>query len=50
MWRRCERALPLPAEVVTSETKATAKDGGLEVRMPETERSKAATPRKVAVE
>lgn len=50
MWRRYERVLPLLAEVVTSETKATVKDGGLEVRMPKTERGKAATPRKVAVE
>jgi HSP20 family protein len=49
VWRRYERVLPLPAEVVTDEAKATMKDGILEVDMPKTERSKSATPRKVSV-
>ena len=50
VWRRYERLLPLPAEVVTDRTKATMKDGLLEVRMAKSERSKAAAPRKVTVE
>jgi len=50
MWRRYERVVPLPAEVVTDQAKAVMKGGVLEVRMPKTERSKAATPRKLAVE
>jgi HSP20 family protein len=49
VWRRYERVLPLPAEVVTDQAKATMKDGVLEVHMPKTERSKSATPRKVSV-
>ncbi len=50
VWRRYERVIPLPAEVVTAQVKAAMKDGVLEVRMPKTERSRAATPRKVAVD
>lgn len=50
VWRRYERLIPLPAEVVTDQATAVMKDGVLEVRMPKTERSKAATPRKLAVE
>lgn len=50
VWRRYERVLPLPAEVVTEEAKATMKDGILEIHMPKTERSKSATPRKVSVD
>jgi HSP20 family protein len=50
VWRRYERLLPLPAEVQTDQVKATLKDGVLEVRMPKTERSKASTARKVAVD
>lgn len=50
VWHRYERLLPLPAEVQTDQVKATLKDGVLEVRMPKTERSKASTPRKVAVD
>ena len=49
-WRRYERLVPLPAEVVTDQAKAVMKDGVLEVRMPKTERGKAATPRKLTVE
>lgn len=50
VWRRYERVIPLPAEVVTDQVKATMKDGVLEVRMPKTERSKADTPRKITIE
>ncbi|HUU54946.1 MAG TPA: Hsp20 family protein [Armatimonadota bacterium] len=50
IWRGYERAISLPAEVVTNQVKAVMKDGGLEMRLPKTARSKAATPRKVAVE
>ncbi len=50
IWRRYERLLPLPAEVVTDQTTAVVKDGVLEVRMAKSERGKAATPRKVTVE
>ncbi len=50
VWRRCERVLPLPVEVVTDQAKATMEDGILEVHMPKTERSKSATPRKVSVD
>lgn len=50
VWQRYERLIPLPAEVITDQVKATMKDGVLEVRMPKTERSKATTPRKIAVE
>jgi HSP20 family protein len=50
VWRRYERVVALPAEVQTDQVKATMKDGVLEVRMPKTERSKSATPRKVSVE
>jgi HSP20 family protein len=50
VWQRFERIIPLPAEVVTDQVKATMKDGVLEVRMPKTERSKATTPRKISVE
>ena len=50
VWQRYERVVPLPAEVVTDQVKATMKDGVLEVRMPKTERSKATTPRKIAIE
>ena len=49
VWQRFERIIPLPAEVVTDQVKATMKDGVLEVRMPKTERSKATTPRKISV-
>jgi HSP20 family protein len=50
VWRRYERVVALPAEVQTDQVRATMKDGVLEVRMPKTERSKSATPRKVSVE
>ena len=50
VWQRYERLIPLPAEVVTNQVKATMKDGVLKVRMPKTERSKATTPRKIAIE
>jgi len=50
VWQRYERVVPLPGEVVTDQVKATMKDGVLEVRMPKTERSKATTPRKIAIE
>lgn len=50
VWRRYERHIPLPAEVVTAEAKAALTDGVLEVRMPKTERSKETTPRKLPVE
>jgi HSP20 family protein len=50
VWQRYERLIPLPAEVIADQVKATMKDGVLEVRMPKTERSKATTPRKIAVE
>ena len=47
---RCERTVPLPAEVVTDQAKATFRDGLLEVRVPKTQRAKAATPKKVKIE
>jgi HSP20 family protein len=50
LWRRYERLIALPAEVVADRVKATMKDGVLEVRMPKTERSKAPTPKKITVE
>lgn len=50
VWQRYERVVPLPAEVVTDQVKATMKDGVLEVRMPKSERSKATPPKKIAVE
>jgi len=50
IWRRYERTIPLPAEVVTNQVKASMKDGILEVRMPKSERSRAATPMKVSVD
>jgi len=50
VWSRYERHIPLPAEVVTDQAKATLTDGVLEVRMPKTERSKQATPRKLAID
>ncbi len=49
-WQRYERVIPLPAEVVTDQVKAIMKDGVLEVKLPKTERSKGAIPRKVSVE
>lgn len=49
-WARFERTVPLPAEVRTDAVKATLQDGVLEVRMPKSERAKAATPRKIQVE
>ncbi len=50
VWQRFERIIPLPAEVITDQAKATMKDGVLEVRLTKTERGKAKTPRKVSVE
>jgi len=50
VWRRYERTIPLPAEVVTNQVKASMKDGILDVRMPKSERSRAATPMKVSVD
>ncbi len=50
IWSRFERTLPLPAEVVPDQVKASLKDGVLQVRMPKSERAKAQTPRKVKVD
>jgi len=50
IWRRYERTIPLPAEVVSDQAEAKLKDGVLEVRLPKTERAKAATPKKVQIE
>jgi len=50
VWRSYARVIPLPAEVVTDQAKATMKDGVLEIRLPKSARSKAETPRKVSVE
>ena len=50
VWGRFERSIPLPAEVVTDQTKATYRDGLLEIHLPKTERARAQTPRKVKIE
>ena len=50
VWQRYERVIPLPAEVMTDQAKATMKDGVLEVVLPKSERSKAATPKKLSIE
>lgn len=50
VWGRFERTLPLPAEVVTDKTKATFKDGLLEVRLSKSDRAKAAAPKQVKIE
>jgi len=50
MWTRFARSIPLPAEVVSDQVKAKLKDGVLEVRLPKSERAKAATPKKVKIE
>lgn len=50
VWGRFERVIPLPAEVVSDQAKATLKDGLLEVRLPKTATAKAATPKKVNIE
>jgi HSP20 family protein len=49
-WARFERSVPLPAEVKADAVKAKLQDGVLEVRLPKSQRAKAATPRKVEVE
>ncbi|NIR02804.1 MAG: Hsp20 family protein [Gemmatimonadales bacterium] len=50
VWRRYERTIPLPAEVVSDKAEAHLKEGVLEVRIPKTERTKAETPTRVKVE
>ena len=50
VWGRFERVIPLPAEVVSDQAKATLKDGLLEVRLPKTATAKTATPRKINIE
>jgi HSP20 family protein len=50
VWGRFERTVPLPAEVITDQAKATLRNGLLEVRLPKSERAKAATPRKVQID
>ncbi len=50
VWGRFERSIPLPAEVITDQVKATFKDGLLEVRLPKTEQAKAATPRRIKID
>lgn len=50
VWGRFERVIPLPAEVVSDQAKATLKDGLLEVRLPKTAMAKTATPKKVNIE
>ena len=50
VWGRFERVIPLPAEVVSDQAKATLKDGLLEVRLPKTATAKAAMPRKINIE
>ena len=49
-WGRFQRCIPLPCEVISDQVKATYKDGLLEVRLPKSERARAATPRKVSIE
>ncbi len=49
-WRRYERTIPLPAEVVSDQAKAKLKDGVLEIWLPKSERAKAARPKKVQIE
>jgi len=50
VWGHYERTLALPTEVIADQAKATLKEGVLEVRLPKTERAKAATPKKVKIE
>ena len=50
VWGRFERTVPLPVEVVSDQTKATYRDGLLEVHLPKSERAKAATPKRVVIE
>lgn len=50
VWRSYARVIPLPAEVVTDQVKATMKDGVLEVRLPKSAKSKAGAAQKVSVE
>lgn len=50
VWGCYQRTISLPAEVVSDQAKATYRDGLLTVRLPKSERAKATTPRKVAVE
>ena len=49
-WGRVERTVPLPTEVVSDKARATLKEGLLELRLPKSERAKAATPKKVKIE
>jgi HSP20 family protein len=49
-WARFERTVPLPAEVRTDAVKAKLQDGVLEVRLPKSDRAKAAAPRRIEVE
>jgi HSP20 family protein len=49
-WGHVERTVPLPTEVVSDQAKATLKEGLLELRLPKSERAKAATPKKVKIE
>jgi HSP20 family protein len=49
VWGRYERTTALPAEVVADQAQASFKEGVLEVRLPKTEKAKAATPRKVEI-
>lgn len=46
-YGRFERVLPLPVEVETSKTKATYKNGILEVRLPKAEKAK---PKEIGIE
>jgi len=46
-YGRFERVLPLPVEVEAGKTKATYKDGMLEVRLPKAEKAK---PKEIGIE
>lgn len=50
MWGRCERSLALPVEVVSDRTKASFRDGLLEIHLQKREEAKAPAARKVKIE
>ena len=50
VWRRVQRTIPLPAEVVPDQVKASLKEGLLAVRLPKSEQAKAEMPEKVRIE